>query len=307
MLLFLYLSLASFLLGGANGCPEPHERPVQFPKGFFRARINDNFNETTQLNKRYVMIKPGDGSGGVPTVGDNTNGRLWPGGLIRACIDPTLSDVLRAEAVVALEDGMEIWHIAGVPRNIWTLDILTPTQCEAAGVRGPTRDYLWVRWAGRNGDNWNVPSANLGNLNSGSLFFFQTKAYFAANRGLLEVLGQKYDFRVVHAHEMGHVMGLIHEHQHPRAWSRQLHGGIASNADAILELDCEALSQYSACFASAKTHNPAASDASIRDSLQNSVCAYLIVARGRSCAGWDQGDPRNTNPVYLRDAGKYLP
>ncbi|KAM7214513.1 hypothetical protein V8F06_010074 [Rhypophila decipiens] len=273
-LLPLVLALLS-LLGLAQGCPGPESAyGIDFPEGFLR---ND-----TALHRRWASIIPGDGSGAVPdTV--NRNAKLWPGGLIRACIDPALSEPERATAEEAIRRGMEVWYKAGLYRSAFSVRILSTSECASAGVTGPRVDYVWVKWAGRTpapANAWVPPSCSLGNMNTGSTMSYQNYGYFRHYTEAGNILARATNFELTHAHELGHLFGLVHEHQNPALWPVFL-GGLDQQGGGTLSFTCQNVLDYDACLAERTAIDPANAQAIV----DNSLCADYRESITEMCQG----------------------
>ncbi|KAK3315955.1 hypothetical protein B0H66DRAFT_560033 [Apodospora peruviana] len=272
------LSLVGLL---AQGCPGPDSaHGISFPEGFLR---ND-----TALHKRWTAIVPGDGTGTAP-VQSNGNGKLWPQGYIRACIDPAIGPLGRADAMQAIHSGMEAWYTAGLHRSAFKVEVFDAARCASAGVTGPKKDYLWVKWAGMTPTGgWVAPSCSLGNLNTGSIMSFQNAQYFTVHTAPgSTALARSTNFALTHAHELGHLFGLVHEHQNPTAWPRFSGGLDAGNG--ILSFFCENLSDYDACLQERTTYfaslpaDPAR--LSPQDYLENILCAEYLDSVTEMCQG----------------------
>lgn len=190
-----WAALASVLAlaGLVQSCPPPGSRFV-FRDGFLR-------NDTELgLSRRWVAIKPGDGSGDINNDGTNHNGKEWPNGLITACFDPDLTDDEVAEIKDGMRRGMGRWYTVGLTANSWRLDTtLTRALCETAGVTGRKANYLWV--TKQVGDG--TMAASAGNEKDGSTLWVQPDSWFSSHYSDLSVENLAEQKVRVYAHELG--------------------------------------------------------------------------------------------------------
>ncbi|KAK4447079.1 hypothetical protein QBC34DRAFT_410414 [Podospora aff. communis PSN243] len=289
MLRSLFIVSTSFLWS-VHGCLDAGAQ-IEFPEGFYRAR-----NDSSTLGKRWAAIVPGVDGPGLVSVTSNSNGERWPQSTIPVCINPNAPTV-RADAELAIKEGITVWHHAGVDPNVWNVLILSVEECERHGVVPGTRrkNFLWVERVAGNGS----PHATLGNVRGGSYLRYQPKSYWTDIPG--SPLAQDYNFRLSMAHELGHVFGLVHEHQRPDAWGPH-HAGSASD-EGVFEFHCNRLRDYQECLTDASENLPFGENY-IQNLVNNQLCRFLSESTRNSC----QGTTQVTHPDdHFLMARNYLP
>ncbi|KAH0531133.1 hypothetical protein TsFJ059_000004 [Trichoderma semiorbis] len=212
-----------FLLAGLGvACPPPGSE-FRFPKGYFRE---------TDHERRFISILPGDGTNNLDIFA-NHNGKQWEDGLIPVCFDPTLTDAQVDNVSAYLRAAWNKWANAGIDAA-FVLELDSPA-CK--NLQGRTENYLWVQAAPNSGAGL---SADMGNSAYGTTLNIDVSSD-ASHIGTDDY----YDYTNSYAHELGHIMGLLHEQQNPGAWST-VHGGAAAFDSFIW--NCQNLDDYAQCY-----------------------------------------------------------
>lgn len=145
---------------------------------------------TSVLNKRAFSIQP------------RGTLRVWPDATIRYCFE---NDQTKQQLLYHLEAARDLWYQAGLPEEKYKL-----TEVSDAVCRDDRANVLLIKY----NDQGKLSATPALPPKDDSDPTYQGPTLHLSDKtdvGMLDVVAN-------YAHEMGHVWGLLHEHQNPAFW-----------------------------------------------------------------------------------------
>ncbi|PLB44991.1 hypothetical protein P170DRAFT_429707 [Aspergillus steynii IBT 23096] len=155
------------------------------------------------LSKRWLTIQPSD------------NNKLWPEATVKYTFDNSQA---KKELEPILKQAMELWYCSGLPK---TFKLEKANVLKALDKKKTLRIYY-------NTEGIMSTSNGIPNTSNGPVSHLSTRD----DIGMMDPVANV-------AHEIGHMFGLLHEHQDAVYWGSGLEGD-----EPVFEFNCKNLKDY---------------------------------------------------------------